>query len=212
MNFLPSMLPDFFAQNPLPFVFLFLMLFGFFLPICEEIAVAFVGVALKATGAPFLPALALALCALLIQDNICYFIGRFLGSRITRVKFLSRIFKSASVEAARRYLRRRGPRIVFAARFVVGLRSAAIFGSGFLGLPWPRFALFDALAASVMTPAWLYLGFALGTQFDAEAGQLAKILGIAGPAAVLVGAFLIFRSVKADQAKVEAEIEAEAAA
>jgi len=60
-----SILPAFITQNPLPFAFCFLILFGFTLPICEEIAVALVGVTMRATDTPFIPAACVALLAIL---------------------------------------------------------------------------------------------------------------------------------------------------
>jgi membrane protein DedA with SNARE-associated domain len=70
---------------------------------------------------------------------------------------------------------------------------------------WPRFTLYDFLAAAIMTPAWLLVGYALGAQFDSNVGALTKFFAILGPIAIVVGAILIYRSVKADKARVEAE-------
>jgi len=77
---------------------------------------------------------------------------------------------------------------------------------------WPRFTLYDFLAAVIMTPAWLLVGYLLGAQFDSSVGSLTKFFAFLGPVAIVVGAILIYRSVKADRAKVEAEATAEAEA
>lgn len=205
MNALFSMLPDFVTRNPLPFAFSFLLLFGFTIPICEEIAVALVGATMKATGTHFLLAVAVALAALLIQDTGYFFLARIFGARVIRHRLLARLLKPKSIGDGERYFLRRGPFIVFSSRFVVGLRSAVIMGAGFLRMRWSRFVLYDSIAAAIMTPAWLFVGFALGAQFDGKVGQLTKIFGFIGPVAVLAGAFLIYRSVKADKAKADAE-------
>jgi membrane protein DedA with SNARE-associated domain len=202
-----SMLPDFVTQSPLPSAFVFLLVFGFTLPICEEIALALVGAAMCATGTPFLLALPTALAALLLQDTAYFLAARLFGKRLIRHRLLSRLIKAKAVEEGERYFSRRGSFVVFSSRFVVGLRSAVILGAGLLGMRWPRFALYDSLAAAITTPAWLYVGFALGAQFGGELGRLSKLLGILGPVAVVAGAFLIFRSVRADKAKVDAEAE-----
>ena len=78
-------------------------------------------------------------------------------------------------------------------------------GAGFLRMRLPRFMLYDFLAAAIMTPAWLFVGFSLGAQFDSEVGALTKVFAVIGPLAIIVGAFFIFRSVKADKAKADAE-------
>jgi membrane protein DedA with SNARE-associated domain len=211
LNSILAVLPSTVIQNPLAYAFLFLLLFGFTLPICEEIAVALVGVTMHATNTSFFLAAAVALVAVLIQDS-CYFVlARLFGPKIIRHKLLSRIFKPKGIEEGERYFLRRGPFIVFTSRFVVGLRAPIIMGAGLLRMRWSRFILYDFLAASLMTPAWLFVGFSLGAQFDSSVGLLSKVLAVVGPAAIVAGAILIYRSVKADKAKVDAEAAAEAA-
>lgn len=205
MNSLISILPDFVTQNPLPYAFIFLMVFGFTLPICEEIAVALVGVTMHGTSTPFLLATGVALAAILIQDSAYFLVARVFGPKIIRHKWIAKLIKPKSIEQGERYFLRRGPFIVFSSRFVVGLRAPVIMGAGFLRMHWSRFMLYDFLAAAIMTPAWLFVGFALGAQFDSRVGQLTKFFAFLGPVAIVAGAFFIYRSVKADKAKVDAE-------
>lgn len=205
MNALINLLPGFVTQHPLPYAFFFLLLFGFTLPICEEIAVGLVGVTMHATGISFLLAVAVALTAILIQDAAYFFIARAFGPRLIRQKLVARFIKPRSVDEGERYFLRRGPFIVFSSRFVVGLRAPVIMGAGFLRMRLPRFMLYDFLAAAIMTPAWLFVGFSLGAQFDSDVGTLTKIFSVVAPIAIIVGAFLIYKSVKADKAKIDAE-------
>jgi membrane protein DedA with SNARE-associated domain len=201
LNAIAQLLPDFVKRDPLLFFFAFLFLFAFTLPICEEIAVALVGVSAKALGVGFAPVAAISLVALLIQDLALFVAARLLGPRLMRRKLLSKIFKPDRIAAAERYFLRRGPTIILGSRFVVGLRISAILGSGFLGMRWSKFLLFDGLAAAIMTPAWLFVGYALGSQFDRSAGIITKVLTIIGLVAVVAAAFLVYRGVKADAAR-----------
>jgi len=210
VNALISVLPSFVTLHPLPYAFFFLLLFGFTLPICEEIAVALVGVTMHATDTSFLLATAIALTAILIQDTAYFFIARVFGPKIIRHKLLARLIKPSSIDGGERYFLRRGPFIVFSSRFVVGLRAPVIMGAGFLRMRLHRFILYDFLAAAIMTPAWLFVGFSLGAQFDSRVGFLSKFFAIVGPLAVIAGAFLIYRSVRADKAKADAETTREA--
>jgi membrane protein DedA with SNARE-associated domain len=203
-NALLEMLPPFISHYPLPCAFAFLLVFGFTTPICEEIALALVGATIRATGTSLLTAIALALVALLLQDSAGFHIGRAFGARIIRHRFLARLFKPRGIEAAERYLAQRGSVVVFASRFVVGMRAAAIYGSGLLGMRWRSFILYDSLAAAIMVPAWLLAGYALGARLDSEAGRLSALLGIVAPAAALIGAILVFRGVRADRVRAEA--------
>ena len=209
MDTIVSILPAFITQNPLPFAFCFLILFGFTLPICEEIAVALVGVTMRATDTPFIPVACVALLAILIQDACYFFIARVFGPKIIRHKLFAKFIKPASIESGERYFKRRGPFIVFSTRFVVGLRAPVIMSAGFLRMRWMQFTLYDFLAAMIMTPAWLLVGFALGAQFDSNVGNLTKFFAFLAPVAIVVGAFLIYRNVKADKARVEAEAKSE---
>lgn len=213
MNSIAHVLPSFIQQNPHLFCFIFLFLFAFTLPICEEIAVALVGVTTRALGTDFVSIAIVAIAALLIQDYALFLIARTFGPRIMRHRFVARFFKPDKVVAAERYFRRRGPVIILGSRFVVGLRISAILGSGFLRMSWSKFLLFDSIAASMMTPAWLFVGYSLGAQFDQNAGPITRILAIIGPVAVLFAAFLVYRGVKADAAAAaKADSASEAAA
>jgi membrane protein DedA with SNARE-associated domain len=205
MGHLLSLLPGFVARDPLPYAFLFLLCFGFVTPLCEELAVALVGATIKATGAPLVPALAAALAAVMLQDSAYFLFARVFGAKVLKQRLIAKLIKPEAVAGGERYFLRRGPIVVFASRFVVGLRSAVILGAGFLKMPWPRFALYDLSAAAIMVPAWLFVGFGLGSQFDAESASLAKAFGIIGPAAVVAGAFLVLRGVRADKARADAE-------
>ncbi len=211
MNALVSVLPSFITEHPLPYAFFFLLLFGFTLPICEEIAVALVGVTMHATETSFPLAIAVALTAILIQDTAYFFIARVFGPKIIRHKLLARFIKPKSIDDGERYFLRRGPFIVFSSRFVVGLRAPVIMGAGFLRMRLSRFILYDFFAAVIMTPAWLLVGFSLGAQFDSRVGLLTKFFAVVAPLAIIAGAILIYKSVSADKAKVDAEAARESA-
>jgi membrane protein DedA with SNARE-associated domain len=198
LNAIAQLLPDFVKRDPLVFFFAFLFLFAFTLPICEEIAVALIGVSAKALRVDFASVAAVALVALLIQDTALFVIARLTGPRLMRRKLFARVFKPERIAAAERYFLRRGPTIILGSRFVVGLRISAILGSGFLRMQWSKFLLYDGIAAAIMTPAWLFVGYALGSQLDKSVGTLTKVLTIIGLAAIVAAAFLVYRGVKAD--------------
>lgn len=124
---------------------------------------------------------------------------------------MARFIKPERIDDGERYFLRRGPFIVFSSRFVVGLRAPVIMGAGFLRMRLSRFILYDFFAALIMTPAWLLVGFSLGAQFDSRVGLLTKTFAIVGPLAIIAGAILIYKSVSADKAKVNAEAARESA-
>lgn len=205
MNLPLGFLGPLIGNHPLITPFLFLLLFGFTIPISEEIALAFVGVTARNAGTPFLTIAALAVAALILADLGYYGLARFAGPKLLRVKFISRIVKPGGVEDGERYFHRRGPRIIFICRFVAGLRLPALLSAGFLRMPLRKFVIYDMAALVIGVPVWLAVGHALGAQLDSEAGWIEKVLAIAGIMAAVITSVLIYRSVKADRARADAE-------
>ncbi|MDA8425464.1 MAG: DedA family protein [Treponema sp.] len=193
------------TDHPLLSIFLFLFLFGFMLPIPEEIALALVGVLVNGTNLGMLRTLGVAIAALALADLVYYGLARMVGPRFLRFRLISRLVKPSAILAGEHYFRRRGPRIVFVCRFVVGLRMPGILSAGFLRMQLRRFMAYDGLAILIGTPVWLGVGYALGAKLDREVSLFGKILAILGPIAVIAGAVLVYRSVKADRARAEAE-------
>jgi membrane protein DedA with SNARE-associated domain len=209
MNAILAFLPSFISDHLFLSVFFFLRLFGFSLPISEEIALAFVGVMVRGTRGGFIDAVLVAVPALLAADTLYYLLARVVGPRLLRMKLLARIIKPEKVLGGERYFQRRGPRIVFFSRFVVGLRAPVILSAGLLRMQWTRFIVYDGIAILIAIPVWLAVGFALGAQLDSEVGVIGKIFAFLGPVAVVLGSILLYRSVKADKAKAARETCAE---
>ncbi|MGO8692306.1 MAG: DedA family protein [Rectinemataceae bacterium] len=187
--------------HPLLSAFLFLVLFGFTTPIPEELALVLVGLTLREARVPYLAALAAAFSALLLADLAYYSAARFLGPRLLRFRLLRGLLKPRGIAEAERYFSRKGARIVFACRFVVGLRAAAILSSGFLRLAVRRFVAYDASALSIGSVAWLAVGYAVGSRLGGRIGSFERIFSIIAPAAVVTAAILVYLAIKADRSK-----------
>jgi membrane protein DedA with SNARE-associated domain len=205
VNAIAQLLPDFVKQDPLIFFFVFLFLFAFTVPVCQEIAVSFVGVSARALKVGFASVASVSLVALLIQDSALFALAWLLGPRLTKRGPFTRLLKPERIMAAQRYFTRRGPIIILGSRLVMGLRVWSILGSGLLRVRWSKFFLYDGIGAAIVTPAWLFVGYALGSQFDKDAGNLTKIFTIVGLAAVVVASVLVYRGVKADAANSAAD-------
>jgi len=193
------------GEHPLLLAFVFLLFFGFTFPIPEEAALILVGLALRGAGPSYLEALAAALLALVLADLLYYSVARFMGPRLIRIRLLRRVLKPERIDEAELYFLRRGAGIVFACRFVIGLRTAAILSAGLLRLTLKRFLAYDAAALSLGAAAWLAVGYLLGSRLGDGLGGLERILSIVGPLAIVAAAFLLYRGVMADRAKVLAD-------
>lgn len=196
---LPAFIQPLIAEHAFLAIFVFLIVFGFTLPISEEIALALVGVAARANGQSLLETLAVAYPALLLADFVFYGVARAVGPKLLRSRVFTRLVSAEKILDGEDYFAQRGPRILFFSRFVVGLRAPAIIAAGLLRMKLRRFFLYDSASVLISTPLWLILGYALGAQFDVQVGTLGKIFAFAAPVAIVLGSALVYRSVRKDR-------------
>lgn len=112
-------------------------------------------------------------------DNTAYLIGRHFGDSVKR-----RFFRTAKarerLDWAEHQLDERGGELIVVARFIPGGRTAVTVSAGGLEMPWPRFAMFDAVAAVFWASYAALLGYVGGKQFEEAPWKgLALALGIA---------------------------------
>lgn len=178
---LPGFLEAILASHALLAFFLFTLLYSFSLPICEEIALIIVGMlAHKAGVSPWLAALA-SYPGIFGSDLGYYWLARHFGGGLLRSRFFSKIVKPQKVLASELYFRHRGPRIAFFCRFLVGLRASGMIAAGILRMPFRLFALYDGLAATISTAAWLGLGYFWGDMLASGLPVMGKVAAIATP-------------------------------
>ena len=107
-----------------------------------------------------------------VGDNLSYLLGARLGrplsSRLVRGERGKR-----RLAWARDQIEERGGEVIISIRFVPVGRTASTFACGTLGMPWRRFAAFDAVAVTAWTTYASVLGYLAG-----------KTLGISGPAVI----------------------------
>ncbi len=90
------------------------------------------------------------------------------------------------------YFARYGQGLVFAARFLPGLRVVTYFSAGASSMgPW-RFLLFDAIAACVSAPIWIFTGRRLGRHLQQALYWVAQAHWILMCIAAIVGLVVLF--------------------
>jgi membrane protein DedA with SNARE-associated domain len=177
--------------NPGLSAFFFLLSFGYWTPIPEELALVAIGFALKSVQLPYPAALAISLTALALSDSACYCFARFLGPLLLRLKPVERLLRSERVRAAESAFARKGPIFIFASRFVVGFRSAAALGSGFMRLPYLRFLVPSLSALVIGGPIWLGIGYFAGASFGSMFETTGKWLSALGVLAAIAASVFI---------------------
>jgi membrane protein DedA with SNARE-associated domain len=105
--------------------------------------------------------------AAVLGDNIGYAIGMFGGRRLV-LRHGARVGitepRLARVEG---FFSRYGAEIVMVARFFVGLRQLNGLIAGTVGMPWPRFLLYNAIGAALWTGVWGLGAYVLGHHISA---------------------------------------------
>jgi membrane protein DedA with SNARE-associated domain len=114
-----------------------------------------------------------------VGDNVTYGIGLRYGDRV-KAKFFDGEKAQRRIGWAQRQLDERGGELIVVARFIPGGRTAVTLTAGLTGFPWPRFAVFDAIAAVVWAGYAGLLGYIGGHAFEGEAWKgLLLAVGIA---------------------------------
>jgi membrane protein DedA with SNARE-associated domain len=99
-------------------------------------------------------------------DNIGFFLGRKLGSRL--IVWMKKLFHmdDEDVGAAKQLIKRHGGRTVLFARFIFGLRTIAGPLAGMLDMDWKRFAVFNALGAAIWVTCMALVGYEFASEFQ----------------------------------------------
>lgn len=105
-------------------------------------------------------------------DGVMFWIGRRYGLSIISRRPFSWLLTPARLDRARRVMDQHGPKILFAARFMPGIRSVGYFTAGSLGTPYLRFLTYDGLAAMISVPFFVYAGWHWGSNIEWAIAQV----------------------------------------
>lgn len=186
-------LVNFFGSHGYLAVFGILLLCGFGLPVPEDISLLAGGIisALGYTDVHLMVAVALA--GVMIGDGVIYFAGRIFGEVLFHRKIVGRFISHDRYASARSLLAKYGRRVIFAARFMPGLRAPIFLTAGITRFVSPgQFFMIDGFAAMISVPVWVYLGYVGANNID----RLTRIarqsrFGIIGIILLLVIIFIV---------------------
>ena len=178
-----------------------LFLAGAGLPVPEDIPLTFMGIML---GVPSIrqglggsmPALltvfGAAYVSILLGDLVAYWLGRRFGRELAQHRLFRWLITPKRVARLERWFQKFGNWTVFLGRMVAGIRFVTFVSAGAAKMPLSRFILFDSLAALVTVPAWIGLGYFLGTHFDSIVKWIGRVnatvwiaVGVAGVAVIV---------------------------
>jgi membrane protein DedA with SNARE-associated domain len=134
-------------------------------------------------------------------------IGSLYGRRLRKTALVKRFLPPKRMRLVRHKLHEQGNKVIFAARFMPGLRTPVFFSAGTLHLPFRVFLFFDGLAALISVPTIVYAVYFFGDHVDRVIRVIKRIqFGVIGTILLIIG-FVVLKAVWSR--KKEEELEAE---
>jgi len=154
------------------------VLLGFVLP--GETAVIIGGVLASRGHVSLGVMLVVAVGAAVVGDTVGYQVGRVFGPRLLGSRLLRH--RRRGVDAARRFLQRRGGWAVFLGRFTAFFRAMIPGLAGMSEMPYQRFLLANASGGVVWAAGYTLAGYFLGGAYQ----RVAKLSGRVSTGVVVV--------------------------
>ena len=178
MNLIVDFLIDY-SNGPIPYLAIFLILLacGLGIPIPEDVTLFAAGVLTYYGVCDIWVMIAVCLVGVMIGDTFVFWLGRHFGRRLLK-KWPFRLFLSEEkIDGVRQKLHRNGGRLLFAARFMPGVRSTIFFTTGLLHLPYRNLVIYDGAAALISVPAIVYSVFHFGDLLEYVIHMIKKVEG-----------------------------------
>lgn len=182
---------------------------GFGLPVPEDLPLLLGGFMCAQEGGPELRyMLPLAFVCVIGGDLTVYILGREIGPKITASRFFGRFLTPRLLSKAQQMIDSHGGKILFAARFMPGLRTPIFFTAGTFKLPLWKMMLYDGTAALLSVPLLVMLGWYFHTKLDFVLKCVRDTtLGVAVAIALAVGG-IVFWKIRRKRRKTLAESQA----
>ena len=188
-------------------IFLFVILGNAGLPVPEETILALAGYLVWRGKLRLWLVLAVGILSAVAGDNLGYWIGRRYGQEAVERYGQWLLGTPERLLTMRRFVTRRGPLGVFAARFIPGLRFLAGPLAGAVGLQPLPFFVANVIGAGIYVPLVVGAGYAVGYGFGEYVERLRRtvgevehiVLGAAIAFAILLLARLWLQAVRANR-------------
>ena len=166
MDRLVDFLLNFYGPTPYFLIFGILLACGLGLPIPEDITLFAAGL-LSYYGLTDVSTMtATAFFGVLLGDLIIFSLGFFYGRKLTKKWIFHKLLPDDRLNSVQKRFHKSGTRLVFAARFMPGLRAPVYFSAGTLHLPFRTFLFYDGAAALISVPTIIGLVYYFGDQLD----------------------------------------------
>ncbi len=166
MDQLVDFLLNFYGPTPYFLILGILMACGLGLPIPEDITLIAAGILCYYGMTDLWTMIGVALLGVMLGDSLIFFLGHHFGRKLTKKWFFHKLLPDDRLYAVQKKFHRRGNKLIFAARFMPGLRAPIFFSAGTLHLPARVFWFYDGLAAMISVPLIIGAVYFFGDQVD----------------------------------------------
>jgi membrane protein DedA with SNARE-associated domain len=193
MDRLLDFLLNFYGPTPYFLILGILLACGLGLPIPEDITLFAAGLLAYYGVTDLATTVVVAFGGVLLGDSIVFLLGAFYGRRLLKHRIVARLLHEERMSKATELFRKHGNKLIFAARFMPGLRAPAFFSAGVLHVPFRVFVFYDGLAALVSVPLIICLVYRFGDPIFRTIQKLEHgiVFLIAGAIAVFVAKYYL---------------------
>ena len=153
--------------------------------------------------------LGVCFAGVLMGDASMYTIGRIFGYRILQIKFMRRFITPERFESVQKQFEKYGIWVLFAARFMPGLRSPIFMAAGMSQrVPFAHFIIMDGLAALISVPVWVFIAYYCAESLEdliKNINSAQSVMHYVILAIVLISIFIVTKSYIKKKAKKKAE-------
>ncbi len=163
--------------GPMPYFLIFgiLLACGLGLPLPEDVTLVVAGM-VSYWGLTDLWLMVLVCYAgVMVGDSIVFGLGATVGKKLTRRWPFREFLSEERLSEVRTKFHKQGNKVIFAARFMPGLRAPIFFFSGTLHLPYRIFLFYDGLAALLSVPLIVGVVFYFGDEIDGVLREIRKV-------------------------------------
>ncbi|MGK5085435.1 DedA family protein [Bdellovibrionota bacterium FG-1] len=166
MDRLVDFLLNFYGPTPYFLIMGILLLCGLGLPIPEDITLFSAGLLSYYGVTDVWGMIAIGLVGVIIGDSLIYYLGFHFGRKLTKKWFFHKLLPDDRLAAVQTQFCQRGNKLIFAARFMPGLRAPIFFSAGTLHLPYRVFLFYDGGAALISVPLIIGSVYYFGDELD----------------------------------------------
>jgi membrane protein DedA with SNARE-associated domain len=175
MDKIVDLLLSFHGPTPYFLIFGILLACGLGLPIPEDITLFAGGLSAYYGMTNLWTIILISYAGVIIGDSIIFLLGAVYGRKLTKKWIFHKLLPDERLNAVRTRLHQKGNKLIFAARFMPGLRAPIYFSSGTLHLPYRVFLFYDGLAALISVPTIIGAVYFFGDELDKVVRIIQKV-------------------------------------